>query len=75
MSSPSKQKQLEHVLKMLDNSGITPTDLLRYANANGGDVVGHCKTQVKIRAEKLRESPRRCQNAGSVVKANQNARI
>ena len=75
MSSPSKQKQerLEHVLKMLDNSGITPADLLRYAN--GGDIVGHCKNHVRMRAEKLRERPRRCQNAGSVVKANQHARI
>ena len=75
MSSPHKKQQLEHVLKMLDNSGITPADLLRYANTNGGDVVGHCKTQVKMRAERLKSSPLRIASAASVVKANGKSRV
>jgi len=38
MVSPLKKQQLEHVLKLLDDKGITPADLLSYATANGRNV-------------------------------------
>lgn len=66
-----QKEKIEHAMKMLQQAGVTPDDILQYQS----NVVYRSKQKVKIEAEKLKYSPQRYKKSESVVKANMKSRL